>query len=189
MGARIIAIATSNKHKVEEINNILSGCGYRVEPVNVPKIEVQSASLVEVATFAAATAYHVLHRPVIVEDAGLFVEALNGFPGPYSAYVYKTIGISGLLRLLEGESNRKAVFRSVIALAHRGGVEIFTGETRGAISLEPRGSQGFGFDPVFVPLGETRTFAEMSIEEKNRFSHRGRAAKKLCEWLTREQLL
>ncbi len=178
-----IAIATGNRHKVEEINNVLRGCGYQVEPVDAPKIEIQSDSLVEIALFAASTAYSLLRRPVIVEDAGLFIEPLNGFPGPYSAYVYKTIGINGVLRLLGSRSNRRAYFRSVIALAYRDGIVVFEAETSGEIAREPRGSQGFGFDPIFVPEGAEKTFAEMSLEEKNTFSHRGKAAKKLCTWL------
>ncbi len=182
MGAAI-AIATGNRHKVEEINNVLRECGYEVEPVDAPKIEIQSNSLVEIALFAASTAYSLLHRPVMVEDAGLFIEPLNGFPGPYSAYVYKTIGIDGLLRLLSSENNRKAYFKSVIALAYRDGIVVFEAETPGEIAREPRGTQGFGFDPVFIPEGSEKTFAEMSLEEKNMFSHRGKAAKKLCAWL------
>ncbi len=183
-----IAIATSNLHKVEEINNVLSECGYRVEPVDAPKVEVQSDSLVEIVLFAASTAYHVLHKPVIVEDAGLFIESLSGFPGPYSSYVYKTIGISGVLRLLSGKANRRAIFKSAIALAHQSGVVVFEAEVLGRITNEPRGTKGFGFDPIFVPSGSDKTFAEMSLEEKNKLSHRGKAARKLCTWLKENSL-
>ena len=183
MEARVILIATTNKHKIEEINGVLQSCGYLVEPANVAKLEVQSDRLEDVAAYAAMQAYLALQRPVIVEDAGLFVEALGGFPGPYSSYVFKTIGITGLLRLLEGVENRRAYFKSVIALAHGGGVEIFTGIAYGVIAEEPRGDKGFGFDPVFIPEGSSKTFAEMEIQEKNNFSHRGKAARELCKWL------
>ena len=183
----VIPIATENVHKVAEINGVLSECGYRVEPISVPKIEVQSHSLERIALVAVSTAYSIYGKPVIVEDAGLFVEALKGFPGPYSSYVFKTIGVKGVLRLLEGLPNRRAYFSSVIALAYRRGVVLFSGRVDGYIALEPRGSGGFGFDPIFVPEGSTKTFAEMSLEEKNRFSHRARAARKLCEWLVSEE--
>ena len=180
---RSISIATGNMHKVEELNQVLASCGYRVVPASIPKIEIQSNRLEEVAVVAASTAYTLHGKPVVVEDAGLFVEALNGFPGPYSSYVYRTIGVEGLLRLMEGISSRRAYFYSVIALAHSGGVEVYTGRVDGVIASRPRGSGGFGFDPVFIPNGSEKTFAEMSVEEKNAFSHRARAARKLCERL------
>ena len=187
MGAprlRRILFATSNARKVEEVNVVLRRCGFEaVAHPGAPKVELQSESLEAVAAAAAAAAYAFLRRPVIVEDAGLFVDALNGFPGPYSSYVYRTIGVRGLLKLLEGVEDRGATFVSVIALAYRGGVVLFRGEVRGAIAREPRGSGGFGFDPIFVPEGSTRTCAEMSAEEKTELSHRGAAARRLCEWL------
>ncbi len=184
---KTILFATGNKHKVEEVNTVLKRCGYIAEPAPAPKLEIQAESLEEVVLVAAAQAYHMLRRPVIVEDAGLFIEALRGFPGPYSSYVYKTIGIKGVLKLMDGVENRKARFVSVIALAHSSGIELFRGEVEGVIAKEPRGAHGFGFDPIFIPAGASKTFAEMSVEEKTRYSHRGRAAEKLCQWLARSQ--
>lgn len=186
---RRIHVATSNRHKIEELNAVLTGCGYRAEPAPAPKVEIQGDDVAAIAVYAAASAYSVLGRPVLVEDAGLYVDALSGFPGPYSSYVFKTIGVAGLLRLLEGIDERRAVFRSALAYAGPWGVELFTGEVEGAIADRPRGGLGFGFDPVFVPRGDTRTFAEMSLEEKSRYSHRARAARKLCEWLRRHEPL
>jgi len=120
---------------------------------------------------------------VFVEDAGLFIDALNGFPGPYSSYVYRTIGVEGVLKLVEGKS-RGAAFVSVIALYHPGkGVRVFKGMCRGVIAQHPRGFSGFGFDPIFIPEGVGKTFAEMREDEKNKLSHRGEAARKLIEWL------
>ncbi len=182
MGKRI-AFATSNRHKVEEVNSILARCGYEAEPVNVPKLEIQSEKIEDIAVHAASLAWSLLGRPVIVEDAGLFIEALNGFPGPYSSYVYRTLGVEGIVKLMKGQPNRRARFISVIALAYSGGIVVFRGEARGYIAEEPRGSMGFGFDPIFIPEGSSKTFAEMSVEEKNKYSHRGSAARQLCEWL------
>ena len=183
-GGNIVFFATGNRHKVAELEAVLSGCGYRVQSVSTPKIEVQADSLVEIAVHAASMAYLSLGRPVAVEDAGLFVDALSGFPGPYSSYVYKTIGIKGLLRLMEDVEDRSASFLSVIAYAGPWGVKVFTGKVRGIITREPRGEKGFGFDPVFAPEGaDGRTFAEMGLEEKNKWSHRARAAREMCRWL------
>ncbi len=178
-----ILFATGNPHKVEEVNVILRSCGYQAVPTSTAKLEIQSDSLEEIAAVAATVAYANLGEPVMVEDAGLFIKALKGFPGPYSSYVYKTIGINGVLKLLEGVNVRDAVFVSVIAVAYKGGVKLFSASVEGFITESPRGSGGFGFDPIFVPKGSTRTFAEMSVEEKSLLSHRGRAARKLCEWL------
>ncbi|KSW11323.1 non-canonical purine NTP pyrophosphatase [Pyrodictium occultum] len=179
---RVIYAATSNMHKIRELERVLSECGYRVEPIAAPKVELQG-DLRSVALYAASLAYSIVGRPLIVEDAGLFIEALNGFPGPYSAYVYKTIGIEGVVKLMEGVADRRAYFYSVIALAYDRGVALFEGRCDGRIAEEPRGTRGFGFDPIFIPEGESRTFAEMSIEEKNMYSHRARAARRLCSWL------
>jgi len=181
-----LLFATSNKHKLLEAREALKPYGIEVEPCTAPKLEVQAESLETVAAYAAQVAYLVTGKPVVVEDAGLFIEALNGFPGPYSSYVYKTIGFKGILKIMEGVEDRRAYFESAVALAYRGGVRVFTHRVHGRIAREPRGSGGFGFDPIFIPSGSTRTFAEMSIEEKNRYSHRAGALRKLAEWLLRE---
>ncbi len=121
------------------------------------------------------------HDPFILEDAGLFVDALKGFPGVYSKYVFFTIGLAGILRLLEGIENRKAVFRSVYAYGEPGKKPIIIiGECKGIISTEEHGNHGFGYDPLFIPDGGEKTFGEMTVEEKNQFSHRGKALQKLA---------
>ena len=183
-GGLTIWLVTGNRHKLEEARAALEPLGVRVEPLRARKLEVQSDSLEEIALHAARVAYASSPRPAVaVEDAGLFVEALNGFPGPYSSYAYKTIGVRGLLKLLEGVEDRRACFRSAVALVGPGYERVFTGEACGTIAREPRGSGGFGFDPVFIPEGESRTFAEMSLEEKNRYSHRAKALRAAAEWL------
>ena len=122
-----------------------------------------------------------------MEDAGLFVDSLRGFPGPYAAYVYKAISNPGLLKLMEEMRNRKATFQSVIAY-YNGTAKptIFIGETNGEIAAEERWGKskaGFGFDPIFIPEGSQKTFAEMEIEEKNQLSHRAKSVHKFAEWL------
>jgi XTP/dITP diphosphohydrolase len=122
-----------------------------------------------------------------VEDAGLFIDALSGFPGPYAAYAYKTIHNSGILRLMENVKNRQAKFQSVIAYFDETlcEPECFDGESIGEITLTERrqkGKSAFGFDPIFQPVGSSKSFAEMTIEEKNGFSHRAMALRKFAEW-------
>lgn len=177
--------ATNNKHKLVEAQNILVKYSVALEPVNIKKIEVQSESLEDIAKYAAVEAYKIVKKPVVVEDSGLFIDALNGFPGPYSSYVYKTIGLEGILKLLNGVSNREARFIAVVALAlSEEEVYIFKGVTEGVIANDIRGDKGFGFDPIFIPReGDGRTFGEMSVDEKSALSHRGRAFDSLGRWV------
>jgi len=113
---------------------------------------------------------------------------LSGFPGPYAAYVYKTIHNSGILKLMEGVKDRRAVFQSVIAYCDDQTCcepKIFCGESKGRITTVERkeqGKSGFGFDPIFEPDGSKKTFAEMTLEEKNGYSHRANAIRKFAEW-------
>ncbi len=119
---------------------------------------------------------------IFIEDSGLFVEALKGFPGVYSAYVFKTIGYSGILKLLAGVENRRAYFESVVGLKLKGEVRIFRGRVDGVIAEKARGKGGFGYDPIFIPEGSEKTFAE-APEIKNRVSHRKRALEEMRKFL------
>ncbi len=181
----VLRFVTTNDGKWLEVSAILSERGIAVERINAKVLEIQSDDLTEIAKAAAVDAYRSFGGDLFVEDAGLFVDALNGFPGPYSAYAFRTIGLSGLLKLMEGVSRRTATFRSAVAYVDREGkVSVFVGEVRGLIVTEPRGRGGFGFDPIFVPLGSERTFAEMDVDEKNRFSHRAKAVRELIRYLS-----
>ena len=122
--------------------------------------------------------------PLIVEDTGLFIDALTGFPGPYAAYVLNTIGNAGILQLLDGFTSRTAEFRSTVAFCEPHGHPVsFNGIVEGRIALQGRGRHGFGFDPIFEPMGsDGRTLAEMEMAEKNQVSHRGRAVRAFAEW-------
>jgi XTP/dITP diphosphohydrolase len=122
---------------------------------------------------------------VVAEDAGFFVEALQGFPGPYSSYVYRKLGVEGILKLMKDVTERRAYFCSALAYSSGGHCFCFEGKVRGTVSLSPRGARGFGFDPIFIPIdADGRTFAEMEVGEKNRFSHRAIAFRKFFEWLS-----
>lgn len=179
-----IYFATGNEGKFREAEEVLSRYGIEVEMVDLDYPEIQSDSLEEIAVGGVRWCVERLMEPVFVEDSGLFVDALNGFPGPYSAYVFDTIGNEGILKLMEGVEDRSARFLSVVAFCEPGGKPVtFTGEVRGRIAEEERGEEGFGFDPIFVPEGDRRTFAEMGVQEKCKISHRTRALERFAEWL------
>lgn len=177
--------ATKNEGKFREAKLIFESLDLKLTMLDVNKVEIQSDSLEDIASYAARELAEQLNLKVIVEDAGLFIKSLNGFPGPYSAYTFKTIGLNGILKLMGGVSDRYAYFLSIVAFAEsEKSVKIFQGKVEGLITYEPRGFEGFGFDPIFQPLnGNGKTFAEMTSEEKNKFSHRAKAFRKLALWI------
>lgn len=189
---RVVFFATGNVHKFDEARIILAKFGIAVGMLRIKGAEMQSDSLKEIAQASAQDAFKRCGLPVIVEDAGLFIEALNGFPGPYAAYAYKTLGNRGVLKLMENVGDRRAVFRTAIAYydSEAEAPVVFEGEAEGELTVnEQRGSDksGFGFDPVFRPSGSIKTFAQMSLEEKNGFSHRAKAVCKFAEWYKKLQ--
>jgi XTP/dITP diphosphohydrolase len=150
------------------------------------KIEIQSDSLRTIASYAAQEAANRLGVTVVAEDAGLFIDELRGFPGPYSSDVFKRLGTKGILTLMQKASRRDAEFHSAVAFCAPGQKpRCFTGTITGTISRRPRGTGGFGFDPIFIPTqGDGRTFAQMTVKEKNRMSHRAASFTKLSRWLS-----
>jgi XTP/dITP diphosphohydrolase len=189
---RVVFFATGNIHKFDEARSILTGLDIAVGMLRVKDVEIQSDSLAEIAKSSALDAFKRCHLPIIVEDAGLFIDALKGFPGAYAAQAYKTVGNKGLLKLMKGVEDRKAVFRSAIAYcdSEAKAPVVFEGEAEGEITLDERsgsGESGFGFDPIFQPSGSAKTFAEMTLEEKNGFSHRAKAVRKFAEWYKKLQ--
>jgi len=181
---KLIFFVTGNIHKFNEARRILAEHGVSVAMLKVKTVEIQDNEIENIAKMSALNAVREVNLPLIVEDAGLFIEALNGFPGPFSSYVYRTIGLSGILKLLDGVENRRAQFKSAVVFCDPSGeLRCFVGISNGRIAEKPRGTSGFGFDPIFEPEEQpAKTFGEMSIEEKNLFSHRARALKKFAEW-------
>jgi len=154
-----------------------------------PKTEIQSTSLEEIAKFAAEEAAKKHNRTVVIEDSGLFVRALNGFPGPFSSYVHATIGVRGLLRLMSQQTRRDAYFQASLAHASpRDSSQGFSGKVYGTISRKSAGTKGFGFDPIFVPKGARKTFAQGGSEFKDKYSHRAIAFRKLALWHIRTKV-
>ena len=190
-----ILFATGNEHKVSEAAAILVPLGHEVEPLliqgNPPEfIEPQAEGIEEVALSKIEQARELVMGTkledsiILVEDSGLFIDALGGFPGPYSSYVESTIGLSGILQLMSAEPERGAEFRAIAAISIEGNTITETGICRGKISEQLSGDRGFGYDPIFIPEdGDGRTCGEMSSIEKSSISHRGRALKAISELL------
>ena len=177
-----VLFVSSNKNKFNEAKNILSKNGINLGFFKSSLREIQADSLKEIASLKVDEAYRQCNKPVIVEDAGLFVESLNGFPGPFSSYVFKTIGNSGILRLVK--TNRKAKFQSVVAYCdNKFGVVLFDAKVEGKISKNSKG-KGWGYDPIFTPNGQNKTYAMLS--NKNQISHRYKALKKFSNWFVRK---
>jgi XTP/dITP diphosphohydrolase len=189
----VLVFATNNKHKLDEVRQIL-GESYRLEtprehgidediPETQPTIEGNALQ-------KARYVYERTGRDCFADDTGLEVEALGGAPGVYSArYAGHECSfednMNKLLGALEGETNRRARFRTVIALILGGEEHLFEGTVEGVITHEKHGAKGFGYDPIFRPDGHRETFAEMPAEAKNAISHRGRATIKLAEFLNK----
>ena len=187
-----IVFATNNQHKLSEIRSILGdaievlslkdiGCD-----VNIPET---GKTLEENALQKAQYIYDHYHMDCFADDTGLEVDALGGAPGVYSARYAGSEGhdseanMAKLLHELRDNSNRKAHFRTVIALIIDGKVNTFEGIVKGEIIRERRGGEGFGYDPIFQPEGYDKTFAELGMDIKNHISHRARAVHKLAEFL------
>ena len=177
--------ASSNTHKFEEVHRILSNLGLEINLFKIILEEIQSHFLSEIAKRKAIDAFSKIKKPVIIEDDGLFIDALNGFPGPYSSYVYDTIGNKGLLRLLENNESRNAKFVAIIAYSDGiDDVKLFESSISGKISLSIEDG-GWGYDPIFIPDGETKTYANVS--DKDNLSHRAVSLKKFSSWFLHKQ--
>ena len=186
-----IVFATHNRHKSEEACQIL---GPRWTLRNLHDLG-QTEEIPETADTLqgnplqkAQFVYDKYHLSCFADDTGLEVEALNGAPGVYSAryageHCSFADNVNKLLHEMQGKTNRRACFKTVVALILDGEAHFFEGRVDGTIIESPRGGEGFGYDPVFVPDGFNETFAEMSAEQKNKISHRGRAMAKLIEFL------
>jgi XTP/dITP diphosphohydrolase len=172
---------TSNRHKAEEVASFFAGVA-EVEHISLEIPEYQADDVQNIAREKARSAWGQVQRPLIVDDTAFSIDALNGFPGPYAAYVQGTIGNVGVLRLMAGQENRKAHFETAIAYADgTGEIRIFSGVVEGEVTDAPRGEEGFGYDPIFAVGG--RTFAEIPMAEKNLLSHRARALAAFRAWL------
>lgn len=190
-GRMEIVFASNNLHKIKEINNVL-GDSFKLLSLSDIKMEEDIPEDEPTLEGNALQKARFIHRAtgmnVFADDTGLETEALNGEPGVHSARFAgenknSEANIDKLLSLMENNTNRKARFRTVIALILEGKEYLFEGIVTGKIISERRGRMGFGYDPVFIPDGSKVTFAEMELDEKNLISHRARAFAKLKSFL------
>jgi len=176
-------MATSSDDKYTEAREILAEFGVELRRIDVEKIEIQADNPVEIVEYSLRQMEDD-GRALVMEDAGIFIEHFGGFPGPYSSYVLKRLDNPGILKLMEGVEDRRAHYESAVAIRSGNEISSFRGYVRGTIASRVKGTEGFGYDPIFIPDEEDgRTFGEMTEEEKNVISHRARAFRKLGEWL------
>jgi len=185
---RKVIFVTTNAHKVKEITDLAESESSKItiEQLDYDYPELQ---LDDIETVARESANYVraqtgIKEPFFLEDSGMIIPALNGFPGPFSAFVFKTIGNEGILSLMADKSGeeRNATFKTVVAYCKspKSAPMLFVGTVEGRIAEEIRGSGGFGYDPIFEVKG--KTFGEMSAGDKNNVSHRSRAFKKFLDF-------
>ena len=168
-----LKFVTGNSNKVREACQILA---VNLEQVNLENLfEIQTSDLSDVVRHKVNHAYETLKCPVMVEDSGLIFSAWNGLPGALVKWFEKSVGCEGMIRMLEPFGNWEATAVCHVAVHDGRNVLITKGELKGKIANAPKGNNGFGWDVIFVPHGDTRTFAEMSAEEKNAISHRRKA--------------
>jgi non-canonical purine NTP pyrophosphatase (RdgB/HAM1 family) len=165
-------LVTGNPNKLVEARRL---CGHSLSSASVDLPEIQSLDLAEVLAAKAEEAHRRLERPVIVEETGLELAVMNGFPGPLVKWMLDAVGAEGVARTALAMGDGTA--RAHCMLLYYDGVSRIAaeGETRGRLVLPPRGDSGFGWDPVFQPRGEARTYGEMTAAEKDVIGHRGRA--------------
>lgn len=181
-----LTFVTSNEGKAREVRDALSGAGIVLHRDDVDLVEIDAEDVGDVAERKARDAYTAVGRdtPVLVDDSGLYIDALDGFPGSHAGYVYGKLGCEGILRLMDGERERQATFRTVMAVYLPGEDRVvrLRGDCSGRIPLEERGEDGFGYDPIFVPDGHEKTFAE-DMTHKTAVSHRKEAIDELVAWI------
>lgn len=174
-----ITLLTGNSHKVKELSRLL-GVELNHQKIDLP--EIQSTSVAEVAKVKAEEAFQIVKKPVLVDDTGLAIRAWNNLPGALIKWFIDNVDCAGIIEML-GEKNRSAFASTALGFCDKNGSRVFVGEVSGKISDIPRGENGFGFDPIFIPDNASKTLAEMTGEEKDWFSSRAMAAAKMREFL------
>ncbi|PSL26923.1 RdgB/HAM1 family non-canonical purine NTP pyrophosphatase [Chitinophaga ginsengisoli] len=186
-----LVFATNNENKVKEIRSML-GDHFSIITLKEAGIDIDIPephdTLEDNAREKSSVIYEMTGKDCFSEDTGLEIDALNGAPGVLSARYageqkLADDNITRVLHEMEGRENRQAHFRTVISLILNGKEYQFTGVCPGTILTERRGGKGFGYDPIFIPVGAKKAFAEMDITEKNRYSHRGKAFQQLITFL------
>jgi XTP/dITP diphosphohydrolase len=184
MSKKPLVLVTQNEHKITELTPLFKDFGVSFTKTDLEKTEIRSDDVRVVAKEAAKLATSALGQPVVVDDTGLFISSLNGFPRSYPAFVLETIGLDGILRLLEGVEDRSAYFITAVGYADQERVMTFVGKMHGYISESAIGQAGFGYDPIFIPENLEKTYAQLTSVEKVSISHRTRAFRDFLKWYT-----
>lgn len=177
-----LVLVTQNKHKLKELRPLFKKYEIEFDITSIEKIEIRSDNIEEIARMAAKTAFQELQKPAVVDDTGFFVDALNGFPGSYAGMVLKHIGYEGILQLMKDKTERACVFKTAVGFFDGRRLESFVGTMTGYVAPEAAGIEGFGYDPIFVPNGHSKTYAELTFEEKVSISHRTKAFNAFLKW-------
>lgn len=178
-----LLFATTNQGKLDEARAVLQT---KVEgiPLDIP--EIQSLDPVAVAVAKAQAYFEKINKPLFVEDVSLSFSQLNGLPGPYIDAFMKACGNEGIVEMLPESTDRKAVAQTTIVYiwgSKEGECKVFIGKMEGVVAEKPLGENGFGWDPIFIPDGETRTLAQLTGEEKNKYSMRAKALILFKNWI------
>ena len=165
-----ITYVTGNWAKIDSAKQILEPLGYEIDNIKIETPEIQADDVTEVAKYSAKWAAEKLNKAVLKNDSGLFVKSLKGFPGVYTHYADDTIGEDGLVKLMDGVTNREAYFKEAIAYCEPGGDPIvFEGITKGKIATEKSGTYGWSWDFIFIPDGEEKTLGCFPDNERWNF--------------------
>ncbi|MBI5390826.1 RdgB/HAM1 family non-canonical purine NTP pyrophosphatase [Candidatus Woesearchaeota archaeon] len=178
-----ITLITHNPNKVKEFKYILEPL-VTVNHLDLEYPELRSDSNQDIAEMSAKQLAEKFQKQVVVEDSGIFIEALGGFPGTCSAYCYKRIGLDGILKLMKGTKDRRAYYLSAIALCEPGKKPIsFIGKDEGTIALKKTGKFGWGHDPIFIPKGKKQTYGVLKEKMQGPNLHRRRSLELLKKYL------
>lgn len=179
-----IILVTQNEHKLRELRPLFKEYNVEFQTTTLSKLEIRSNDVERVALEAAKIAFFEAKQAIVLDDTGLYIDALEGFPMSYAAFVLKTLGKKGILKLLKGAVDRKARFVTAVGFSDGETLATFKGVMEGSISEKEEGEEGFGYDPIFIPEGETKTYAQLSFEEKVKISHRTKAFRAFLDWYT-----
>lgn len=183
---KTIAFVSSNERKFNEVKSLLSGFNTKAKFIKKNLVELQADSMEIIALNKSRYAFSEISKPLIVEDDGLFIDELSGFPGPYSAFVFNTIGNSGIMKLMGKSNRRRARFKSVIAFNDGRKTVTFSGETEGTVARKAT-KGGWGYDPIFIPENSLMTYGTLETRgAKAIFSHRATALRKFARWFIDE---
>lgn len=177
-----LTFVTGNPNKVREASEIL---GFSLNQCEVDGlIEMQTSDVSELVVHKLNQAYETIGNPVLVEDSGLIFKDWNGLPGALVKWFEKSVGCAGMIKMLDNFSNREAIAVCCMAVRFGNTIKVAKGEAHGTIAFEEHGSNGFGWDTIFVPEGKEQTFAQMEPKEKNAISHRKKAFEELKKILS-----